>query len=731
MKRNRTNVETTNTTSIEGVLERIVYQGEETGFTVARLDMPGRDELVTIVGNILSVNPGETLRLKGQWVVNPKYGEQFRADSCLTILPATLTGIQKYLGSSLIKGIGPVMAKRLVEKFDLQTLDVIEGEPDRLKEVEGIGPVRTSRIVAAWQEQKEIREVMVFLQGHGVSSAYAVKIYRKYGDAAVAMVRENPYRLAEDIRGIGFRTADRIARNLGIEPDSLIRAEAGLLYMLSQLVDDGHVYYPQDQLIEATNNELEIDAGILSTAMETLSGSDRVVVENGEDAPAVYLPPLHVAEVNAATMFGELLASPKKPLDIQVEKAIEWAKDKSGVRLAEMQKEAIRKTIHGKVVVITGGPGTGKTTVVNSIIRIVAAKGQRILLASPTGRAAKRLSEVTGREAKTIHRLLEYSPSEGGFKRNQDYPLEADLIVVDEASMLDILLMNRLIQAVPKYATLVLVGDVDQLPSVGPGNVLRDVIDSGVVDTVTLNEIFRQASESQIIVNAHRVNQGQLPVTRTQEGEPSDSYFVPREEPEDALTVIKYLCATRIPRAFNLHPVRDVQVISPMHRGTIGVANLNQELQELLNPASQEISGMGRTFKVGDKVMQIQNNYEKEVFNGDIGWVKGFDSEEGEVTVAYDDKDVAYHLSELDELTLAYAISVHKSQGSEYAAVVMPVLTQHYVMLQRNLLYTGITRAKRLLTLVGTRKALAIAVKNDKVQHRFTNLKARLMETSR
>ncbi|MFH1140402.1 MAG: ATP-dependent RecD-like DNA helicase, partial [Chloroflexota bacterium] len=699
---------------------------EEDGFTVARLQTPGRNDLVTIVGNILAATPGETLRLGGEWVVNVKYGEQFRVDSCLSVLPATLTGIQKYLGSGMIRGIGPVLAKRLVEAFALETLDVIDGDADRLQEVEGIGPVRSGRIVAAWEEQKQIREVMVFLQGHGVSSTYAVKIYKRYGNQSVSVVKENPYRLAEDIRGIGFKTADKIARNLGIDPGSQIRAEAGLLYMLSQMVDEGHVYYPQDQLVEKTSKELEIDDEMLLTALEALKVRDQAVVEDMEGQRGVYLKPLHMAEVNAASGLKVLLASPKKPLSIDVEAAIEWAQKTTGVELAELQKEAIRKAIADKVVVITGGPGTGKTTVVNSIIRILEAKKLKILLASPTGRAAKRLSEATGREAKTLHRLMEYSPAEGGFKKDRENPLDGDVLVVDEASMVDILLMNRLLQAVPRHATLVLVGDVDQLPSVGPGSVLKDIIQSGVAATVTLTEIFRQARDSQIIVNAHRVNQGDFPLIRAPESGRSDFYFIEREEPEEALALVKELCARRIPKAFGFHPVQQVQVLTPMHRGTVGVASLNKELQELLNPSAAEVSGMGRTFRVNDKVMQTENNYDKEVFNGDIGAVAGFDLEKGEVTMTFDDRQVAYDQSELDELTLAYAISVHKSQGSEYPAVVLPLLTQHYMMLQRNLLYTAMTRAKKLLVIVGSRKALAIAVKNDKVERRFTGLVQRL-----
>ena len=712
--------------TLTGVLERVVFFNEENGFTVARLQVVGRRDLVAIVGVLPSPLPGETLRLTGDWIVDNKFGEQFRVSSCLSVLPATLTGIERYLGSGLVKGVGPIMAKRLVAMFGLETLDVIEKNPDRLREVEGIGPIRSERIARAWEEQKEIREVMIFLQGQGISSTYAVKIYKAYGDKSISIVKENPYRLALDISGIGFKTADKIARNMGIDLESPMRAEAGVINVLSELVDEGHVYFPYEELEEKSAELLEIDKTIVETALGTLKEQRRIVVEDHLEERAVYLTPLYVAEVNVASRLKALLGSPKQLLNIDTEKAIEWVQNVGQIQLADMQKEALRKAITGKVLVITGGPGTGKTTLVNSLIKIMEKIGQRITLASPTGRAAKRLSEVTGHQAKTIHRMLEYSPKEGGFKRNEDNPLEADLVVIDEVSMVDILLMNHLLKAIPPGATLILVGDSDQLPSVGPGNVLRDIISSGSVETIRLTDIFRQAKESLIVVNAHRINEGKFPQLDAQSGQIKDFYFVNRDDPQKALEVIKELCKNRLPQALHLDPLEDIQVMSPMHRGIVGVANLNSELQNLFNPDGKMVAGGGRLFRVNDKVMQIKNNYEKETFNGDIGKLVGVDLEEQKAMVKFEDRIVDYEWSELDELVLAYAVSIHKSQGSEYPAVVIPLLTQHYIMLQRNLLYTAITRAKQMVIIVGSKRAMAIAIKNAKVQHRYTGLSDRL-----
>jgi exodeoxyribonuclease V alpha subunit len=714
------------TDTLEGILERITFFNEENNFTVAKLQSRGSRDLITIVGNLPDPNPGETLRLQGQWIVDARFGRQFRVESCISVLPSTLTGIQKYLGSGLVKGIGPIMAGRVVAKFGLETLVVMEARPDDLLEVEGIGKIRSERIAKAWQEQKEIRNVMVFLQGNGVSSTYAVKIYKAYGNKSVSIVKENPYRLALDIRGIGFKTADKIARTVGIDPRAQVRIEAGIIHVLSELVDEGHVYYPEDKLLTVAAELLEVEQTKIVTALIELVKQRRIVIEPQEDEQAVYLTPLHVAEVNVAKRLETLINAPKQMIFIDIEKAIQWVQSAMGMELAEMQQEAIKKAVTSKVLVITGGPGTGKTTLLNCLLRIMETKKQRILLASPTGRAAKRLAEVTGSEAKTIHRLLEYSPKDGGFKRNEDNLLDADLVVIDEVSMLDILLMNNLLKAIPPVASLLLVGDVDQLPSVGPGNVLRDIIASGRVGTVKLTEVFRQAQESLIIVNAHRINHGEFPMAAPPQDKKTDFYFIEREEPDQALALIKELVATRLPASFHLDSLEDIQVMTPMHRGLVGVASLNTELQMLLNPAGKEVIRGGRCFRVNDKVMQIVNNYEKEVFNGDIGRVVGIETEDQKIIIKYEDRMIDYGWHEMDELVLAYAISIHKSQGSEYPAVVVPLLTQHYIMLQRNLLYTAITRARKLVVLVGSRKALAIAIRNNKVQRRYTGLVDRL-----
>jgi exodeoxyribonuclease V alpha subunit len=710
--------------NLEGVLERIVFFNEDNSYTVARLQVPGYRDLVTIVGNMPLPNAGETLRITGEWTADPKFGRQFRVSSCLSVLPSTLTGIQKYLGSGLVKGIGPVMAERIVDLFGMDTLDLIEQKPERLLEVEGIGPIRRERICTAWGEQKEIRQVMIFLQGHGVSSTYAVKIFKAYGNKAIAIVSQNPYRLALDITGIGFKTADRIAQNMGIDPASQIRAEAGVVYVLSELVNEGHVYFPYDELTSNPAALLVVDIAVAEEAISALVAQGRVVIEEDWDGRPAYLTPLRIAEVNVARRLSTLLESPMGDLQIDVEKAITWVQQASGIELAALQQEAIRKAMGSKVLVITGGPGTGKTTLVNGLIKILEKKGQRILLASPTGRAANRLSEVTGREAKTIHRLLEYSPKKGMFTRNEDYPLDADFVVVDESSMVDVLLMNHLLKAIPLESRLILVGDTDQLPSVGPGNVLKDIINSGSVETVRLTEVFRQAQESLIVVNAHRVNQGQFITNKS--GGKQDFYFIDREDPDRVLETIKDLCSRRLPRAFGLNPMEDIQVLTPMHRGTVGVSNLNAELQSLLNPAGLELTYGGRIFRVGDRVMQTSNNYEKEVFNGDVGRILSIDATEHTAAVEFDGRAVRYERTDLDELVLAYAVSIHKSQGSEYPAVIIPILTQHYIMLQRNLLYTALTRARKLVVLVGSKKAVAIAVKNDRVQRRYTRLRDRL-----
>ncbi len=716
---------------IKGQIERVTYFNEENGYVVARLKAEGHLDLVTIVGNVPGLNPGEVLKLKGEWQSHPKYGKQFKIASCESTIPATVAGMERYLASGMIKGIGPVMAKRLVSRFGTETLDVIEEDAERLREVEGIGEKRVGMIRSAWQAQREIREVMVFLQGHGVSPAYAVKIFKQYGSEAVPVVRENPYRLAEEVFGIGFITADKIAEKLGIEKESLIRARAGVQFILNRLSDEGHVYFPFDRLVEEAEKTLEIDRGIILDALASAAADRRVVIEEmdafGGEGKAVYLIRFHVSEQGIARRMQELLACPRQLPLVSHEDILASVEKDLGFVLSEQQARAVHNSMERKAMVITGGPGTGKTTIIRAIVAIQKKLGRRTLLAAPTGRAAKRMSETTGHPAKTIHRLLEFSPKDGKFKRDEENPLEADAFVIDETSMVDTTLMYYLLKAIPPVATIIFVGDVDQLPSVGAGSVLKDIIDSGAVPVVRLNEIFRQSKESMIIVNAHRVNSGLMPF-EDMKGKRRDFHFIELAEPEEVLDKVVELCRERIPQRFGYRSIEDIQVLTPMHRGTVGAFNLNTELQKQLNPAKEELLRGGRTFKKDDKVMQIRNNYDKDIYNGDIGRIARIDAEEQELYVNFDGRLVGYDFSELDELVLAYATSVHKAQGSEYPAVVIPILTQHYLLLQRNLLYTGITRGKKLVVLVGTKKALSIAVHNNKTQLRYTLLKERLQK---
>lgn len=723
--------------TIYGYLERISYYNEESQFIVAKLKEKGKQDLTTIVGSLAGINPGESLKLHGRWVNNKKFGEQFQVEKYESVVPATVNGIEKYLGSGLIKGIGPVMAKRIVRKFGLDTLDIIENSPGELSRVEGIGSKRVAMIANAWEEQKEIKEIMVFLQGHGVSAAYSARIYKKYGNASIETVRSNPYRLAADIHGIGFVTADRIARSMGIDPNSVIRAEEGVVYALNEIMNDGHVYCPYEFLADRAAGMLKVDREIVIKAMAGLFEAGRIVMEDlnpdvedfRPNQKAVYLPPFYTAETGLARGLNLLKGGPSSLRPVDTDTAVSRAEKRLGISLAEKQKEAVAMAVKNKVLVITGGPGTGKTTIIRAILNIYKDLELRILLAAPTGRAAKRMQEATGWEARTIHRMLEFSYQAGGFQKGRENPLEADVVIVDEASMIDTILMYHLVKSIPGHATLILAGDVNQLPSVGPGSVLKDIIDSGRFMAVTLTEIFRQASRSRIVTNAHRINRGEFPDIRPPlPGEPEDFYFIGEEDPEKVISKILTLCKDRIPRHFGCHPVDDVQVLTPMHRGDVGVSNLNIRLQELLNPGGTGVSRGYKTFKVNDKVMQLVNNYEKEVYNGDIGRVSSIGLEEQEVRVDFDGREVAYDFSELDELTVAYAISIHKSQGSEYPVVIIPLMTQHYMMLQRNLVYTGITRGKRLVILIGSKKALAIAVRNDKPRKRYTRLMEKLLE---
>ena len=719
---------------LQGQIERITYSNDENGYTIAKVKVQGHRGLVTVVGNLMAPIPGEIIKMDGEWVNHPRYGEQFKVDRYKSLVPASVYGIQKYLGSGLIKGIGPVMAKRIVERFGKETLDVIEKEIEKLAEVDGIGEKRIGMIQQAWEDQKEIREVMIFLQTHEIGSGYAAKIFKQYGNRSIMVVKENPYRLATDIFGIGFLTADRIAEKLGFSRDSELRAEAGILYVLNQLADEGHVYYPYEPLVQKCKEILGVDQGVIVKAMSVIAESRMIVIDDlkkdvddfREKNKAVYLAKFYLSETSIVTRMKTLIRTPKSIRDIDFDKAIKWVQQHLPITLAEKQREAIQCAVENKVMIITGGPGTGKTTIINAILKVFSRINIKIMLAAPTGRAAKRMSEATGHAAKTIHRLLEYSIQKGGFQKNELSPLNCDLMIIDEASMIDTILMHHLLKAIPPGTTFILVGDVNQLPSVGAGNVLKDIIASGEMQIVELNEIFRQARESLIIVNAHRINNGLLPSFKSFEQKLDDFYFIEQEDPEAVLRILLELVKERIPRRFGFDPVNDIQVLSPMHKGIVGAGNLNRELQNVLNPGEDGVIRGGRNFRVHDKVMQIKNNYDKEVFNGDIGRITRIDTENQELVISFDGRDIPYDYSDLDEIVLAYAVSIHKSQGSEYPVVIMPILTQHFVLLQRNLVYTAVTRGRKLVVMVGTMKALAIGVKNDKTQKRYTYLKHRL-----
>jgi exodeoxyribonuclease V alpha subunit len=728
-----------------GTIERITYYNEENGYTVAQLVPEGRAYTVTVIGNLLDVSPGENLRLHGQWTRHARYGRQFQVERYTTVLPATAAGIEKYLGSGLIKGIGPVTARRIVRRFKLDTLQIIEEEPQRLREVLGVGKHRAAVIERAWEEQKAIKDVMLFLQSHNVSTSHAVRIYKTYGDASIGVVRNDPYRLARDIHGIGFLTADKIARELGLAHDSPQRVQAGITYTLGQMADDGHVYAPQDELIHESARILDVPSDLVAEGIESLTAEQQVHVEPfaydqsaGQPAAhplhedrAVYLPPFYYGEIGAANRLRTILNVEQSRMTFyqqaNLDRVFHHLAHEDGLALNQGQQLAVRTALTHKGTVLTGGPGTGKTTALRTVIRLLEAREFSYALAAPTGRAAKRLAEATGREAKTIHRLLEFKPQKGfQFQRNEENPLDVDMVIVDEASMLDLLLTNHLLKAIDPESHLLLVGDVDQLPSVGAGNVLRDIIESGVAAVVSLTEIFRQAEGSLIVENAHRINRGEMPLFSRQA---TDFFLFPAEEAEQAADLVVDLVKNRIPRKFGFDPLDDVQVLSPLHRGAAGVGELNRRLQAALNrpvEGKPERRHGPRAFRVGDRVMQIRNNYDKEVFNGDMGRITALDLVNQSLTVRIDDLDVVYEFSELDELVHAYAVSVHKSQGSEYRAVVVPVLTQHYIMLQRNLLYTAVTRARELVVLVGTRRAIGIAVRYNKITERHTALNTRL-----
>ena len=713
---------------LAGLIERVTFHNEETGFAVLRVKVKGRRELATVVGSLATVSAGEWITAQGRWVRDSEHGLQLNATFLECTPPTSREGIEKYLGSGMIKGIGPVYAKKMVEKFGEEVLTVIEKSSAQLEEISGIGPERRRRIKEAWKEQRAIREIMVFLHSNGVSTSRAVRIFKTYGEQAIETVRANPYALAKDISGIGFKTADQIAEKIGIPKDSIIRARAGISHCLLEATNSGHCALPKEMLLDAAKGLLLVDESLIREALDRLLVNRELVEEQIGEHALVFLPALRATEIGIAAKIHAMCSMPSTHPAIDIGKAIEWCEKKTGTELAASQKEAIKKACESRVLIITGGPGVGKTTLINSLLLIFRAKRIKCLLCAPTGRAAKRLGDATGLEAKTIHRLLEFQPSSGGFTRNEERPLDCDLLVVDETSMVDVQLMHKLLKAVPANAHLILVGDVDQLPSVGPGMVLANLIESGVVPIVRLTEIFRQAAKSHIITNAHRINEGKMPEfgDKTQE---SDFYFVEREEPEAIQSTLIRLIKERIPAKWGFDPIGDVQVLCPMNRGSLGAREMNLQLQNALNPQRPDeprVERFGWQFRIRDKVIQTENNYDKEVFNGDIGRIKAINPDEREVAIQFESREVIYDFGELDEVSLAYAISIHKSQGSEFPVVIVPVAMQHYMLLQRNLIYTAITRGKKMVVLIGQKKALGLAVRNNRTGERFSGLLERL-----
>lgn len=704
-------------TRIRCVVERITFQSPENGYSVLRVSVKGYNELVTVVGNLLDAVVGSVLVIDGEWFMDRRYGQQFRAEKWKETIPATVYGIEKYLSSGMIKGLGATYAKRIVQKFGTDTISVIEDTPERLLEVEGIVRKRKKMIVDSWERQKEIKNIMLFLQSNNISSSFATKIYKEYGQKSIEIVKNNPYRLADDIWGIGFKTADGIAEKLGFDKNHPERYRSGILYALNKLSDEGHVYAEKEQFLQKSKELLEIDMSDIKTALnKTIETGDLI-----QEDDALYLPPFYYSEKGISEKLLELSGT-GIPECVRID--ILALEQKLNIKYDEIQAEGIQQAVSSKVMVLTGDPGTGKTTTTLGIIEALKSLGNKILLAAPTGRAAKRMTEATNMEAKTIHRLLEFSPTES-YKRNKMNPLDSNVLIIDESSMIDIMLMYSLLKAVPTHMRLILIGDIDQLPSIGAGNVLRDIIDSGRFPVVRLTKIFRQAQSSQIIMNAHRINAGAFPNFRNEQG--TDFFFMECETPEEAASLIVDLVRTRLPKYQYVQPT-DIQVLTPMQKGIIGAANLNVLLQENLNSGAVCLHKGGRTYRLNDKVMQIRNNYDKNIFNGDIGTITNINTDDKELTVCFDSRYVKYDILELDKLVHAYAITIHKSQGSEYPIVVMPVMMTHFIMLQRNLIYTGITRAKKMIVLIGTKKALAYAVKHVTVTKRNTKLKERLLE---
>lgn len=708
----------------QGLVERITFYSEESGFCVLRIKAKGRRDLVTVTGKAAAIHAGEYIECGGNWINDRKFGLQFKAVWMKSSQPSTLEGIERYLGSGLIRGVGPFFAKKLVQAFGNSIFDVIDREPKKLLSLPGIGHKKVEQITTAWVEQKAIREIMVFLQSYGIGTARAVRIYKTYKDEAIKLIKENPYRLADDIHGIGFKTADELAMKMGVPKDSLRRAQAGVIHVVKEMCNEGHCAVEVESLVKKAIELLEISENIINEAISQEKEQEHLIAENIEDRKCLYLDKLYYAEVGTANQIKRLKQGVPFWGEIDAVKAVEWVQKLTKLELSASQQEAVKLAITTKFLCITGGPGVGKTTIIKSIIAIVRAKKARVSLCAPTGRAAKRLSESTGLEAKTIHRLLEFDLMGRGFKCNAEHPLATDLLVVDEASMVDVALMNSLLKAVPDHAAVVIVGDVDQLPSVGSGAVLSDLIVSGSISTVRLTDIFRQAADSKIIINAHRINQGNMPIKQNA-GESSDFYLLYVDDPEDIYQKLSKILTERL--SINNNPIKDVQVLTPMNRGGLGAKSLNIELQKLLNPnQAKNITRFGWTFAINDKVIQTVNDYEKEVFNGDLGFISDINHETSEMTIIFDDRPVIYGFAELDSVDLAYAVSIHKSQGSEYPIVIIPLAMQHYLMLQRNLLYTGVTRGKKMVILIGEAKAISMAVRNTKQKKRITNLAKRL-----